>query len=203
MPVVDNRQYPTIALSDAFNAAGHALGAYYCWAADPNAAIGLTYVTAAAVAGVLRFGLHAPTFSPANGAWAEAAGFVGLPMVGHATVCRLLALPSSNLATNPVAYLSGLVLLYTAIKAYCGANEGKKDLARTLVAALTCVVPLVVHGVRTGNAMLYGSVLLFLAGGVVIGADRHRCIGGVRRENVFHYVIGTAAAGIGLGLASA
>ena len=31
-------------------------------------------------------------------------------------------------------------------------------------------------------------VAIFALGGLVIGADREKCIAGVRRENLFHYV---------------
>jgi hypothetical protein len=206
----DDARYPTIAVSDVFNAAGHAYGAYLCATADPNAAIGLSFVAVAAAAGVLRFGLHGPLFTPLNAALSDVAGFVGLPLVGHASLIRLLQGNSKFLLgttnnngftlTNPVWYLTLLTWLYVAIDRYTAGKEKTKDLARTLIAVAGFAVPLLAHGIVTSNAALVASVTLFAVGGVAVGADRHRYLFGMRRENWFHYIIGAAAVGIGFGL---
>ena len=209
---LDTSLYPTVAVSDLVNAAGHAYGAYVCYSSNPNAAIGLLYVAAAAAVGVLRFGFNGKLFAPANGAWAEVAGFIGLPLVGHASLQRLLlgtpalltSATTSQLVTfltflfQPSAYLSMLVLMYVAFKGYC--SEAGLSAARTGVAFTGFVLPLVVDGVLKGNYMLVSSVVLFLIAGIVVGADRHRYLVGVRRENWFHYLIAAAAVGIGSGL---
>ena len=76
--------YPTIAVSDAFNAAMHASAAliihkqYPC---DP-AALGFATVAVAATVGTARFGYSESMFANANGDLADLAAMVGLPLVG-------------------------------------------------------------------------------------------------------------------------
>ena len=40
---------------------------------------------------------------------------------------------------------------------------------------------------------LGAALVIFLVGGLLVGAERDRSLCGVRRENIFHYCIGTAA----------
>ena len=217
----DFNLYPTVALSDVANAVGHAYGAYLCWNADRTASLGLLFVSAAAVAGVLRFGLHSRAFQPWNQALAEIAGFVGLPLVGHRCLTRLLNDPAvSRLVartapypavadaarlvwSDPLIFACCLFVLASGIREAFRWNEGLRSLWRTVIAFTLFVIPTVAVGVFTGGdaaVALPGSVGLFLAAALVVGADRHRCILGMRRENWFHYLIAAAAVGIGHGL---
>jgi hypothetical protein len=198
----DSAQYPTVAISDLFNAAGHAYGAYLCRDANPTAALGLSFVAAAALAGVLRFGLHGPTFLPLNAAWAEVAGFVGLPLIGYQTLVRTVPQVSTLpvIARSPVGYLSAVLFYYAACREYTVGRPVARDNLKTLIALAAFVAPLLASAFNAGDTLLGGSVTLFVVAGLVIGADRHRCLLGVRRENWFHYAIGTAAVGIGLAL---
>jgi len=74
--------YPTIAVSDAFQSLLHFYAASLC--PVPTASLGLFTVGVAGSVGVLRFGLDEGTYATANGALADVAGFVGLPLVGVA-----------------------------------------------------------------------------------------------------------------------
>ena len=69
-------QHPTVAISDAFNAAGHLLAAQILWdtANHKAAALGNLIVAVAASVGVLRFGLSERIFAKANGDLADLAG---------------------------------------------------------------------------------------------------------------------------------
>ena len=194
--------YPTIAISDAFNAAGHIYGAYLCMGKNPMAAMGLSYVALAALVGVFRFGFDKQRFMAVNGGWAELAGFVGLPMCGHDIIVRRLLAGTSlpSIVAHPAFYMSVLVLIFSAVQAIWPNDEKKRSGLRTLVAAAGFLVPSVYESVVSGNQLLGSSVLLFAFAGIVIGADRERFLLGVRRENWFHYLITIAAVGIGLGL---
>jgi hypothetical protein len=194
-----------------FNVAGHLYGAYLCYDRNPMAAIGLCYVAVAATAGVFRFGFNREAFLPANSTWADLAGFVGLPLVGH-YVTRPFLLTTSVVAaspqlhrivaglTDPAAFLSILTFWYTGVNAYTTKNEKLRDLLRTVTAFLFFVLPLSLDAFFLQDYPLLASVLLFMFGGVAVGADRNKLLFGVRRENWFHYIITVAAYGIGLAL---
>ena len=68
------KQLPTVAVSDAFNVAGHLLGAQVVWERDDKAAaLGFLLIAVAATVGVLRFGFSERLFAKANGDLADLA----------------------------------------------------------------------------------------------------------------------------------
>ena len=75
--------YPTIAVSDAFNVAGHVFAAALAREkGNTLAAIGFSTVALAGTVGVFRFGFSESLFAAANGYLADVAAFIGLPLVG-------------------------------------------------------------------------------------------------------------------------
>merc|ERR1711934_754741 len=78
------RKYPSVALSDSFNAAAHLAAAAAAQTAQPQlpAWLGFALVALAAAVGTLRFGFYPSIFAQANDDLARLAGFLGLPLVG-------------------------------------------------------------------------------------------------------------------------
>jgi hypothetical protein len=75
--------YPTVAISDAFNAFCHLLAAVIVYQRGNSLAmIGFLTVAFAATVGVLRFGFNEDRYALANGHLADLSAFVGLPCVG-------------------------------------------------------------------------------------------------------------------------
>lgn len=74
--------YPSIAVSDFANFAGHLYAAHTVASKSPSepAIVGFLVVALAAFVGTLRFGFSENTFSAANGALADLATYMGLPL---------------------------------------------------------------------------------------------------------------------------
>ena len=88
--------YPTVAVSDAFNAAAHGWAAVKMHeAGEQPAAMGFGLVAVAATVGTLRFGASERLLAQANGDLADLAAFVGLPLVGRSFALRWLGEDSS------------------------------------------------------------------------------------------------------------
>ena len=64
--------------------------------------------------------------------------------------------------------------------------------AKVLVNVACLVAPTLLHAWNAGDAQAAGAIGAFALAGIVIGADRHKCLLGVRRENWFHYVLGSS-----------
>ena len=114
---------------------------------------------------------------------------VGIPLLGlgfgRASPAVSTLLPSGDLVVL-FALASGFVL------SLAWSNDGAGELYTTMMGVLgmACILS------SSWPADLPGvvGVLLFVAGGLAIGADRDRYIWGIRRENLFHYVLGTSIA---------
>ena len=159
------------------------------WVAGvPMSALGALSVGSACSAGVLRFGIAPEVFRPYNENLAMFAGRVGIPLLGlgfrrNAPAVSSL-LPSDDLVLFTLALGFALSLAWS--------NEGGGELYTTLMGVL-CMTCILSSSWPADLPDVMG-VLLFVVGGLAIGADRDRYLWGVRRENLFHYMLGTSIA---------
>ena len=75
-----------------------------------------------------------------------------------------------------------------------------QELAKVVLNAVCFVVPILAHSYTIAAYQTTFGVLLFALAGVGIGADRHSCLFGFRRENWFHYMIAVSAVMLAVGL---
>ena len=176
--------YPTVAISDTFNAAGNYMAAWTCMSCNHQAAAyGFLVVAIAASVGVLRFGFSERAFAKANGDLADAAAFVGLPLVG----LDFLIHPAGSDEISRAFFV-----LLLALSLSRSLSEGALELAKIVLNVACLVGPVLVHAHRAGDWQAAAAIGTFAFAGIVIGADRHRCLLGVRRENWFHYFLGSS-----------
>lgn len=189
-------QHPTIAISDAFNAAGHALAAQLVWQRqDKSAALGFLLVALAASVGVLRFGFAEKTFARCNGDLAHLSAFLGLPMVGFSFAQEWLDWsPSCADAQIIIVALCAVAAMANSLP--CNVLEFFK----VLFNAALFLLPVAGYSVARRNMVSGGGIALFSVAGILIGSDREKTIFGVRCENLFHYAIGAASYAIAWGL---
>lgn len=194
--------YPSIAVSDAFNVAGHAFAAALAREkGNTMAAIGFSTVALAGTVGVFRFGFSESMFAAANGYLADVAAFIGLPLVGHS----IMQLYSGSLpgalktisSQNPVAFVVALSCFEAMTR---GLTEQQREFAKVLTNLTLFVGPTAFIAYQTNNMDYLVGIVIFAMAGVVITADRHRYILGVRCENWFHYCIAIAAVFLAQGL---
>lgn len=146
-------------------------------------------VAVAASAGVLRFGFSESTFSRANEDLAALGGRVGLPIAGYSLLKTLHVLPPA-LNVSPFAALAVLLINNSLIASM---GRAAHELANAVLNLCLFVIPLGLTAWRQNDLLLAAGVTLFAATGLVVGNDRHRCLFGIRRENIFHYGLGSAA----------
>lgn len=187
----DNLKEPlhrTVAVSDAFMAAC----AWYSASRIDNSGaaqyvqIGFSCFGLACSAGVLRFGFNPECFRPYNEVLAKIAGRVGIP---------LLAFVASEKHINylPLPMLFALCVLSACSNVW----SVRAQELYTLILGVVSNGFLVAYGVQEKETGAFAGAALFVLGGLVIGPDRNRCLFGVRRENLFHYCLGTALLLIG------
>mmetsp|Transcript_10560 Transcript_10560/g.20981 ORF Transcript_10560/g.20981 Transcript_10560/m.20981 type:complete len:244 (-) Transcript_10560:871-1602(-) len=191
--------YPTIAVSDSVNAGGHYVAAYICAQSGySEAAWGFLSVAVAATIGVLRFGFDEDLFADANGATADFAAYVGLPLVGKAFTAQLAGY-------SPVfGFLSGIdsiayVFFLSMFEQVVRSTKLKDDL-KVLPNVFLYVIPVALASWNKADWSCLAGLALFVFAAVVIGPAREETLLGVRRENLFHYGIGPAAVLIAKGL---
>ncbi len=187
--------YPTIAISDAFNALGHLIAASIAYEREYYvAAMGFLTVVVAATVGVLRFGFNELKYAQANGDLADISGFIGLPCVG---ISFLTFIPALNFNVNPGV----IAVLLTIIEAGSRSFPPQlRELAKILVNVCFFVLPVLIASILEKNWGTFLSIVLFVVAGLVVKPERHQYLFGIRRENIFHYMIGVAALGISVGL---
>jgi hypothetical protein len=137
--------------------------------------------------GVLRFGFLPETFRPFNECFAALTGRVGIPLIG----LGFLNVTEHHRALLPV---DDMHVLFALILVYCFTlplSHKVGELITTLLGAASMGV-IAQFGAAFNNQLAIAGVVLFIGGGLAIGADRNRCLFGVRRENLFHYTLGTA-----------
>lgn len=192
--------YPSIAVSDGFNAVAHAAAASLAFNAFPDqpAWLGFTLVSTAAFAGTLRFGLSASMFAQANQDLAGLAAYIGLPLIGYTfgAVGGLFA-PVHPPTLLALALAGGFI---AAIARSLPEDVG--EVLQVLLNIFLFIIPVMWYGWSKGDWPLVGAVILFAVAGVVVGPDRHRRLLGVRREDWFHYMISIASYIMACSLAS-
>mmetsp|Transcript_59664 Transcript_59664/g.129732 ORF Transcript_59664/g.129732 Transcript_59664/m.129732 type:complete len:207 (-) Transcript_59664:32-652(-) len=180
-------RFPTVAVSDAFMASCAAFAGLSAWRGGTVvSALGFWGVAAACCAGVLRFGFSPDQFRPFNENLAAHAGRVSIPLIGLGVAHKVPAL---------APYLEDQIVcvgvLSIAFAASLGLNHPNTELYTTIISAAG-ILTVIAHSYTSD--CLHGVVggVLFVVGGLAIGADRHRSLMGVRRENLFHYCLGSA-----------
>jgi hypothetical protein len=194
--------YPTVAFSDAFNAAGHFYGALLCFEKGERlAGCGLMTVALAAFVGVLRFGFSESMFAGANGHLADVAAFVGLPLVGLAYLSRCSGALPLTLWELFASYDRTSVILGLVCVEALTRDAKMRDLFKILLNLAFFVGPcLWASTQQLGKHDGAIGVVIFALAGVIITAEREKYIAGVRCENWFHYAIGFAAVLVAKGL---
>jgi hypothetical protein len=143
--------FPSVAISDLVNAAGHAYAASIVFQSSLTAALGFSIVAIAALVGTLRFGISARTFRPANENLADLSAFVGLPLVGW--VAAATAVPPSHwiASASPSVVIVGLTTIHAVLR---GLPPAAYAASRTIVASGLFVVPVIWAGVITRDWLL-------------------------------------------------
>lgn len=181
--------YPTIAVSDAFQAACHIFAAKIAYdKEDAVCALGFLTVAVAGIAGVLRFGFSEAKYARANNGLADIAAFVGLPIVGLSFVQKMVNLGFGNsFFPFVILFLSTVEVLTRCLP------EKSRKLSIVILNVLFFILPIAFISYLKNDMGGVGGVVLFAVAGIVITSDRHRYILQVRCENWFHYCIGIAA----------
>jgi hypothetical protein len=189
--------YPTVAVSDAFNTLCHAAAAYISYVAFPSqpASLGFALVVVAAAIGTLRFGFSESLFAKANEDLAQLAAYTGLPLVGL-TFIHVGGLWSFACSDYIVICVCGAVL--TAISRSLSAKV--EELLKILLNVFAFIGPTAWVGYLRGDTELVLAVVLFAVAGIAVKPERHSTLFGMRRENIFHYMIGVASYGMAKGL---
>mmetsp|Transcript_35687 Transcript_35687/g.72740 ORF Transcript_35687/g.72740 Transcript_35687/m.72740 type:complete len:201 (-) Transcript_35687:308-910(-) len=189
--------YPTVALSDAFNTIAHVAAAHMAYAAFPQlpAFLGFAIVSVATGVGTLRFGFSESLFAKANGDLAHLSAFLGLPLVG-VTFAHAGELWKLTPSTFMVVCVCGSVFSDIA-RSF---SEKTKELVKKIINLAAFIGPIACICYDRGDTTLALAAILFVVAGVVVGSDHHSTILGVRRVNIFHYMLGTASYGIAMGL---
>ena len=187
--------YPTIAISDAFNAYAHYWAAATCLeGGQPFAAVGFGSVALAALVGTARFALS-ERLEPYNTLLANFAGAVGMPLLGAHFVSTLLAQP----LTLGAGVFLALALTTLSMFNRTTGRDYKND--ETLLQVVAYVIPAAVWGVQQRSAHVLAALVVGIVGALVIGPSSTECsFCGVRNANLFHYALGAGALLLAKGL---
>jgi hypothetical protein len=215
--------YPTVALSDAFNAIGktHVIDTPRMWGTNSLssnvayclcfcvghlcaafiavkngqeiAGLGFLSVWLAAIVGVLRFGVSEKLFEQANSDLANLAGFVGYPLIGMSFVAKHF----KALDINVVFIGFMLVAWETLTRSFL---ERNKEAAKLVTNILFFVGPIIAVCQATEDYYTLGALIAFVLAGIVITPHHENRIFGVRCVDWFHYIIGSTACMFAQGL---
>jgi hypothetical protein len=181
--------YPTVAISDAFNAALHLLAAQIAYEhKNYIGMIGFLNVALAASVGVLRFGFNEDRYASANGHLADLSAFVGLPCVGYSFFINNPGV--QDLPIHPVVLVASLAMVEALSRSFPGPY---REILKILVNLTFFVAPVAISSVLQKKWLTFGAITLFVIAGIVVKPERHQYLFGIRRENIFHYMIGIAA----------
>jgi len=179
--------HPSVAVSDAFMAS---CAWYSAWRINGSGLalyvqLGFICFGLACSAGTLRFGFNPETFRPYNEVLAKNAGRVGVPLLAFVAFFAAMKWDEKSAPS--------LLLAFCISSACSNLWSEKVQKLYTIATGVLGNICLVLHGGKSGAC----GAALFVLGGLVIGSDRHRFVWGVRRENLFHYCLGTALLLIG------
>jgi len=179
--------YPSIALSDSFNAVGHLYAGFV--AADNGhgiASAGFVSVWLAAIIGVLRFGVSEKLFAQANCDLADLAGFVGYPMIGMSYAHQYLEVDEST-----VLGIVGMLVVWEAMTR--SFLEKNRENAKLLTNIIFFVGPVFAASHTLENPKILGALVSFVLAGIAITPHHHDRIMGIRCVDWFHYIIAATA----------
>jgi hypothetical protein len=181
--------YPTVAISDAFNAAFHLLAAQIAYQHhNYTGMIGFLNVALAASVGVLRFGFNEDRYALANSHLADLSAFVGLPCVGFSFLMDIPMI--QDLPIHPIILVVSLAMIEALSRSF---SPGHRELAKILVNLTFFVAPVAISSIVQKKWMTFGAIAFFVIAGLVVKPERHQYLFGIRRENIFHSMIGIAA----------
>ena len=181
--------YPTIAISDAFNALMHLLAAYFAFQGSNYVGmIGYFTVALAATVGVLRFGFNEDRYALANSNLADMAAFVGLPCVGYSFSMTLPFI--KELPIHSLVLAVSLMMVEALSRSF---PPLYRHLMKVFVTLFFFVAPVTISSILRRRWWTFGAILLFVIAGLVVKPLRHEYLLGIRRENIFHYLIGVAS----------
>lgn len=191
---LDPRVYPSIAVSDGFNSACCFYAASLALSKGRgDAACGIGMVAVASAIGTARFALGGKTLAWGNSFGADLAASFGIPLLGlgfararHLWPDVLPTAASGSVTSLPSSLLYALGVSFVVTR-LLASNKKLKELY--LTASGVASLGMVLHAEKL-SAEALRAVGLFLVAAVVVGNDRHRTIFGIRRENVFHYLLG-------------
>jgi len=153
----------------------------------PDVAFGIGIIAIASSIGTLRFGVAPRTFAYANGLLAEYGGMMGCPLIGIGFMIKNGFVPETLLGVQTwVGTAALLFCIATYIRG--SAEKPQSELYTTLV----CVISFIGMLYSQWDVSTVSAVATFISAGLLVGADRHRYILGVRRENIFHYILGSS-----------
>lgn len=179
--------YPSIALSDSFNAVGHMYAGLVAAHNGHNiASAGFVSVWLAAMVGILRFGVSEKLFAQANCDLADLAGFIGYPMIGMSFASRYLEVDEST-----VWGIIGMLVVWEAMSR--SFLEKNRENAKLLTNIIFFVGPVFAASHTLKNPKILGALVSFVLAGIVITPHHHDRIMGVRCVDWFHYIIAATA----------
>jgi len=188
--------YPSIAVSDSFNALANVGAAYIAHKAEcPHAQLGFLLVTIASVSGVIRFGIS-ESWEDVNSYLSDLVAFFGLPLVGH----QFVLLHTKHNKLLDLLALSLVLECCTRTDQDAGEATTERQLAIVCLNIFSFIGPALFTSWRSREFCTAIGAVLFVIAGVGIGGDRDETLLGVRRMNLFHYFIGASGVMLGLGL---
>jgi len=181
--------YPSIALSDAFNAIGHLAAAFIVFqranTVNTFAGLGFLSVWLAALIGVLRFGVSEKLFTKANRDLANLAGFVGYPLIGLS-----FAVTHYKKEWDMSVALGVLVAWEALTRSFLEKNQ---DNAKLLTNIVFFVGPVAAVSFESGDLRTLAALASFVLAGVVVTPHHDNTIAGIRCVDWFHVIIGATA----------
>ena len=114
--------------------------------------------------------------------------FAGLPLVGlHFGRAAPLFAPYCPASLHAAV---GFAAVLSVRRSF---SDGADEVAKVPFNVVCFVGPVAAAAIAASDNRQLAGIALFLVAAVPVGADRHTCLCGVRRENVFHYLIGVAS----------
>jgi len=203
--------YPTVAISDGWMVLTHLYASHTCYGAMLYpAATALMWIAITAAIGCLRFGYNETVFRPMHGHCSDIAGFSAIPIIGlqfyglddEFCMLPLIIFPLSRLLRMKKG---DEVTRCPAADATFGPSETPpchsrrcfyavqvEQAAKIAVNVACFVLPVLLFAYETRDRICYLTCLVFVINGIFIGTDCHSYIFGVRRVNIFHYVLGAS-----------